>query len=186
MKVLALSGSRRAASINTALLRCAVRLAAPGWHIELFASLGELPLFNPDLDQPGLLPALVHRLRQEVVMADALIIASPEYAHGVSGTMKNALDWLVSYEGFVGKAVAVFNTSPRAHHAHAALLDTLATMSANVILDATLAIPLLGSGLTEDGMLHDPKVADAVRGALQRLHHAVGRPAADSANFPVS
>ena len=186
MKALALSGSRRAASLNTALLRCAARLAGPEWHVRLFATLGELPLFNPDLDQPGLLPDPVQRLRQEIAAADALIIASPEYAHGISGTMKNALDWLVSYEGFVGKAVAVFNASPRAHHAHDALLEVLTTMSANVIREATLILPVLGSGLSEEAMQHDPAIAAAVSGAMHRLQDALSRNAAVGPHFPVS
>jgi chromate reductase len=185
MKALALSGSRRAASINTALLRCAARLAAPRWHISLFAALGELPLFNPDLDDGSAVPALVQTLRTEVARSDALLIASPEYAHGISGTIKNALDWLVSYEGFVGKAVAVFNASPRAHHAHDALLEVLSTMSANVVREATVVVPLLGAGLDEEAMLREPMVATAVRAALQSLEGALSR-ATPGPNFPVS
>jgi len=82
-----------------------------------FNDWGEPPLFNPDLEMSP--PANVMTLYRAVVEADALLIASPEYAHGVSGPIKNALDWLVGFEPFAGKCVAVLNASPRAHHADA-------------------------------------------------------------------
>ena len=81
----------------------------------LFEHLGILPLFNPDLDDMHI--AEVKLLRDAVQQADGLMIASPEYAHGISGVMKNALDWLVSDENFPGKPVLLLNTSPRASHA---------------------------------------------------------------------
>jgi chromate reductase len=183
MNILALSGSRRAASINTALLRSAARIAPPACRITLFASLGELPLFNPDLE--ATLPASVATLRQAVAAADALLVASPEYAHGVSGTVKNALDWLVSYEGFVDKPVAVWNSSPRAHHAYDALLETLRTMSASIVREACVAIPLLGSGLDEEAMIGDPAVVGSIRGALQSLRAAVSYGMSTAPSFPV-
>lgn len=170
MHILALSGSLRAASINSALLRAAARLAAPGVQIEPSASLGLLPLFNPDLD-PSAIPA-VAALYADVASADALLIASPEYAHGVSGSMKNALDWLVSFEPFVHKPVAVLNASPRAHIADAALRETLKTMSAVIVEAASISIPLLGAHLSEDAMVADPAVSSAIRQALAALQQA--------------
>ena len=182
-RVLALCGSLRAASINAALLRAAVRLAPPGIAVTLGASLGDLPLFNPDLEPAP--PDAVVLLRRAVADADALLIASPEYAHGVSGTLKNALDWLVSFEPFVAKPVAVINASPRAHHAHEALLETLATMSAHLVREGCIALPLLGAQLSEAGMAADPEVALAVPAVLQRLAAAAGA-AAGAASFPIA
>jgi chromate reductase len=181
--ILALSGSLRAASINSALLRAAARLSPPSCRVTVFESLGALPLFNPDRDASPPPPVLA--LRQAVGRADALIIASPEYAHGVSGAMKNALDWLVSFEGFVGKPVAVLNSSPRAHHACEALIEILLTMSAKLIRPASVVIPLLGSGLDEEAMMRDRHIAAAIRGALETLSAALGHDAGTSASFPV-
>ena len=139
MNVLAISGSLRAASINSALLRASVRLAPPEMSVAIFRGAEDLPLFNPDLE-PSRLPA-VAVLYAAIAAADALLIASPEYARGVTGTIKNTLDWLVSFEPFAHKHIAVFNASPRAHHADAALRETLRTMSAIIVEPASVSVP---------------------------------------------
>jgi len=183
MQVLAIAGSLRAASINAAFCRAAVRLAAPGMSVSVHRSLGALPLFNPDLEADP--PREVRELRAAVARADALLLASPEYAHGISGVMKNALDWLVSDEAFVGKPVALINTSPRARHAHAALLEVLRTMSATLVMPASISLPLLGSCTSEAQMLATPAIREQIRAALICLQALVGSGAAAGASFPV-
>ena len=175
LNVLALCGSLRKASVNAALLRAAASLARPGADVEIADWLGRLPLFNPDLEDVVAdveVPRAVLALRLAVDAADAILIASPEYAHGISGTLKNALDWLVSFEPFIHKPVAVLNASPRAHHADDALRETLRTMSAVIVEEACVAIPLLGAHLDEDGMVAAPAVAAAVARALAALEAA--------------
>jgi chromate reductase, NAD(P)H dehydrogenase (quinone) len=171
LNVLGLCGSLRAASINAALLRAAARLAPAPMAISLFDPVGRLPLFNPDLEIDP--PTPVRQLREAVAHADALLIASPEYAHGVTGTIKNALDWLVSFEPFVHKPVVVWNASPRAHHADDALRETLRTMSADIVDPASVSIALLGAQLGEDGMVASPAVSGTIRAALLALRDAV-------------
>src|SRR6185436_6732714 len=147
-------------------------------------ALGDLPLFNPDLETGP--PPPVARLRAAIAAADALVIASPEYAHGVTGTIKNALDWLVSFEPFVNKPVAVLNASARAHHADAALRETLVTMSANLVKPASITLPLLGSALTEETMAQDTTISGQIRAALSELRRAVSRGEPPAiASFPV-
>ena len=170
MKILALSGSLRTASINSALLRTAARLAPPAVTVTVCGGLGELPLFNPDLEASP--PGVVATFRSRVANADALLIASPEYAHGVTGTIKNALDWLVSFEPFAGKPVALLNASPRAHHADAALREILRTMAAAIVEPASITIPLLGATLDEEGIISDPAIAAAIQASLSALHEA--------------
>jgi NAD(P)H-dependent FMN reductase len=160
VKVLALSGSLRAASINSAFCRAAIALAPRRCEARFQAGLGELPLFNPDLEASP--PPAVAGFRAAVAGADALLIASPEYAHGVSGVMKNALDWLVSFEGAVGKPVALVNTSPRAQHAYDSLAEILRTMSLSLVADASLSIPLLGYCRTEAEILASPAFREAI------------------------
>jgi NAD(P)H-dependent FMN reductase len=165
LRILAFCGSLRRNSMNAALLRATARLAPPGVRVESFA-LGELPLFNPDLEAD--LPAPVRRLHAAIDNCAALLIASPEYAHGVTGMLKNALDWLVSFEGFVGKRVAIFNASPRSLHADGSLREILTTMSASIVEPACLALPLRGLNLSEDAMVASAH-APAIRAALARL-----------------
>ena len=163
--ILAIAGSLRAASLNTALLRAIARLAPAEYSIRIYPGLGELPLFNPDLDADSL-PA-VTGLRDAIVAADVLMLASPEYAHGVSGPMKNALDWMVGNESFIDKPLVLLNAAPRATHAQAALRETACTMSARMIDDACISLPLLGSGLDADGIAADPALRRAILDMLQ-------------------
>ena len=173
MKILGISGSLRAASINSALLRAAQRLAPPEVELTIFQGVGDLPLFNPDLEAS--LPEPVRAFHAAVAASDALLIASPEYAHGVTGAIKNTFDWLVSFEPFVNKHVAVLNASPRAHHADAALRETLKTMSAVIVEEASVSIPLLGAKLTDEGMIQDPTVSAAIKSALMSLNDATAQ-----------
>jgi NAD(P)H-dependent FMN reductase len=165
--ILAVSGSLRAASYNTAALRAAAACAPAGIAVRVFDGIGLLPLFNPDLDDAPLAPVTAWRAALDA--ADAVLIASPEYAHGVTGVMKNALDWAVSMPTFPGKPVALLNTSPRATHAQAALREILQTMSARLVPEASIALPLQGSGLALDGILARPDLVDALRGVVVAL-----------------
>ena len=184
MHLLAVCGSLRAASINAALLRAFARLAPADVEVRACPSLGALPLFNPDLEAD--LPPAVRALHAAVARADGLVIASPEYAHGVSGTIKNALDWLVSFEPFIHKPTAVVNASPRAHHADDALRETLRTMSAGLVGDASFKLPLLGARLDEDAMVASAEVAEVVARAVAALRAERERQrAADVPVFPI-
>ena len=165
LSILAIAGSLRAASLNTALLRAIAKLAPTSFDIRIYQGLGTLPLFNPDLDADSL-PG-VTALRDAILAADVLMLASPEYAHGVSGPMKNALDWMVGNESFIDKPLVLLNASPRATHAQAALRETVGTMSARLIDDACISLPLLGSGLDAEGIAADPALRQAILGMLQ-------------------
>ncbi|MEI8571493.1 hypothetical protein U737_10655 [Methylomonas sp. LW13] len=171
MKILALSGSLRAVSINSAVLRVVKQLAPASIEVGLFSGLGDLPLYNPDLENAP--PAVALQLRNEVASADALLIASPEYAHGVTGTIKNALDWLVAFEGFVDKPVVVLNASPRAHHADAALRETLVTMSATLIEVASIALPLPSANIGGAELLAMPEIVSLLTGVLTKIQRRV-------------
>ena len=170
LTILAISGSLRKASVNTSLLRAVVRLAPADIKVALYRGLGELPLFNPDIESPE--PAPVADLRQQIVAADAVLIASPEYAHGVTGVMKNALDWMVGNESFVYKPVALLNASPRASHAQAALRETLVTMSARILEPACITLPLLGAGIDEDGIVDHPQIRLQILTVLDAINAA--------------
>jgi chromate reductase len=167
VRILALSGSQRAASWSTALL-VATRALVPA-HIDLQIEQRHQawPLFNPDLETDP--PAAVQAVRDAITAADAVLIASPEYAHGVSGTIKNTLDWLVGHPGFAGKPVAVFNPSHRAHHADDALKETLRTMAADLIADACVRIPVIGAPIRQDAIAAAPAYRNAIEAALDAI-----------------
>jgi chromate reductase len=171
IRILAISGSLRAHSTNTTLLLAAQRLTSPDVQIELYRDLGNLPLFNPDLD--GKEPEEVRRFQAAMAAADGILICSPEYAHGVSGAMKNALDWLVSDVNLVAKPVALINASPRATIAHDALLETLRTMSWNVVAEASLMVPVPRPGMSVDEILGDEILCAALDRAIRELTSAV-------------
>src|SRR3954451_14415048 len=166
MKIIAISGSLRARSNNTAVLRAAARLAPPGVEIVLFEGIADLPFFNPDHDGDQV-PSAVAAFRALIGSADGVLISSPEYARGVSGVMKNALDWLVSSFEFPNKPVGLINTSPRATHALAALTLTLETMSAQLVRDASITLPLLGTSNDADSVASNPECAAPLRRALE-------------------
>jgi len=171
MKILAISGSLRAVSLNTALLRAVARLAPADISVVLYRGLGDLPLFNPDIEASD--PPPVAELRTQILSADALLIASPEYAHGVTGVMKNALDWMVGCEAFVHKPVALLNASPRAVHAQAALRETVTMMSACIVDEASITVPILGSNFSEDEIVLHPDISASLMAALFALRAAV-------------
>jgi chromate reductase len=177
VRVLAISGSLRRASSNTALLEAAVTLAPSDVELCLFAGLGELPPFNPDLDRRGA-PESVSRFRRTLNACDAVLISSPEYAHGVPGTLKNALDWMVGTGELMAKPVGVINSSARATHAWESLVETLTVMSADVIVDASIVIPLQVTTLDADGIASDADLATLLRSAVVALANAARHRAA--------
>lgn len=173
LKIIAVSGSLRAASANTALLRAAVTLAPPGISIELYDAIADLPHFNPDREHAP--PACVTRWQSLLLGCDAILIACPEYAHGVPGAFKNALDWVVGTVGLEGLPVALINTAPRAVHAQAALAEIVATMGWAIVAPASTTIPVARKGVVLSDIGTDPQFADPLRQALQTLALAAAR-----------
>ncbi len=176
IQLLELSGSLRGSSSNTELLRAAAALAPDDVDVVLFGGIGQLPHFNPDLEDE--LPPSVVDFRARVAAASGLLISSPEYAHGVPGSFKNARDWLVGGPEFVYKPVALFNTSPRASYAQESLAETIRTMSGRIISEASLSLPLLGQRLDAEGIIARPELASAIRGAVSAFVEAIRRSSA--------
>jgi chromate reductase, NAD(P)H dehydrogenase (quinone) len=172
VEVLAISGSLRSGSTNTELLRACVRLAPPDVQIRLHEGLGTLPHFNADLDTDDP-PSAVAAWRAQVAAADALLIASPEYARGVPGSLKNALDWLAGSSDIVGKPVALLNGSPRATIAQESLAITLRTISATLVAEHPYVAPVLGRSLQAADIAEDLALSAVLRGLLDDLIRVV-------------
>lgn len=130
------------------LLKAVQILAPEGVVIDIYDGLDQLPHFNPDLEDQDCAP--VTHYCQQLQQADGLIISSPEYAHGVPGVLKNALDWVVGSGELVGKPVALLNASPRSTHGQASLRETLTVMMAKIIEESSITIPLLGTKLNAE------------------------------------
>lgn len=173
--VLAISGSLRAASTNTALLRACMLLAPPDMRLVLAEGIDLLPHFNADLDTETP-PAAVIKWRAQIGSADALLIASPEYARGVPGTIKNALDWLAGSADIVDKPVALINGSPRATIAQESLAVTLGTVSAKVVAPQAYLAPIAGIAPAPEVIAADPLLAAPLRRALDDLLRAIRHP----------
>jgi NAD(P)H-dependent FMN reductase len=171
-RIIAISGSLRTASSNSALLRVATRLAPTDVQVELFNGIAGLPHFTPDLDDNA--PTAVIDFRKCIGVADGLIIASPEYAHGVPGAMKNALDWLVGGSEIVNKPIALINAAPRATHAYAALTEILTVMSATLVAGACITLPQAIHKLDEPEIADCAAITDAIRAALGVLADFIG------------
>jgi len=108
-RVLLISGSTRAGSTNTAVLRTAAAVAPPGLTTVMYGGLADLPAFNPDDDHEPLHPAVAD-LRRQMGVADAVLFCTPEYAGALPGSFKNLLDWSVG-EGMYDKPAAWLNVS---------------------------------------------------------------------------
>jgi NAD(P)H-dependent FMN reductase len=165
---LAISGSLRRASSNSALIAAAVRLAGGTVEMSIYRGLAEIPPFNPDLDGDSA-PEAVTRFRAALQACDAVLISSPEYAHGVPGVLKNALDWVVGSGELVDKPIALINASGRATHAWASLAETLSVMSAHVIVEASITVPLDGRRFDANGIVEDAELSTALRSASEAL-----------------
>lgn len=168
VRLLAISGSLRAISSNSQLVEALASLAPAGVEVEVYQGLGDLPHFNLDLDGETP-PEAVADLRRRIGACDGLIICSPEYAHGVAGAMKNALDWLVPSLEFPGKPVALINAAPGAQHTQAHMRETLTIMSAHLVDAASIAVPLQGRGLSAAQIVGDTDLAAALCAALTAL-----------------
>ncbi|MEO8561770.1 MAG: NADPH-dependent FMN reductase [bacterium] len=166
MNILAISGSLRALSSNTALLRVAAEVASDDVVVTLYDGLATLPHFNPD-DDIGVPPRVVLALRAEIGAADGLLFCSPEYAHGVPGSLKNALDWLVSSIEFPFKPVALINASPLATHAQASLIETLGLMNARIVTEACVTIPVSRADVAPTGEIANEEIRAATRRAVE-------------------
>jgi chromate reductase len=169
MRILGFAGSLRRASYNRGLIRAAVELAPNGIKVDVF-DLGDLPLYNQDVEDAGE-PAAIVAFKQAIAQADALLVATPEYNHGVPGVLKNAIDWASRprvTSPLRDKAVAVLGASPgrgSTARAQAQLRDAFVFSGACVMPLPELLVGSAGEHFDQDANLTDP----ALRASLVEL-----------------
>ncbi|MEV3991540.1 NADPH-dependent FMN reductase [Streptomyces sp. NPDC049837] len=184
LRILAISGSLRAASHNTALLRAAQKMQQGGLDIEIYDGLRAIPAYDLDLDAPGLWPAPVADLRRRVTEADGLLIATPEFNYGVPGVLKNALDWAsTDWAGtgevpLRGKPTAVLGASPShfgSVRAQLALRQVLLGTRTDVVTSPEVTVMRSHERFDDNGNLTDEVTADLLRDLLSALADKVRR-----------
>jgi|SRR6476661_2891299 len=179
MRILTISGSPRADGAAGLLLRSAARLASPDVEFSFYEGLLDLPHFHPDFDKPAAeVPASVLALRQQLAKADAVAIATPEYAYGMPGSLKNLLDWLVSSGSLSGKPVAALGVAPSAmggEKAQASLVQTLTALNAVIVPASSFPVPFIRARLDASGSIIDPAFAQTLTEAVAALTAAAAR-----------
>lgn len=151
--VFAICGSTRSASSNLSLLKAIKNLTSGIFEINIFTGIAEIPHFNPDLDNDHP-PKEVILFRKQINTADGILICTPEYAMGVPGTLKNAIDWTVSSSEFSHKPTALITASSLGEKGHASLLETLKIIEADISDNTALLIPHIKMKITPDGEIN--------------------------------
>ncbi|WP_046228377.1 NADPH-dependent FMN reductase [Paenibacillus dauci] len=166
IKVVCISGSLREQSSNSRLLSSIMSLMPSGTECIEYHGLSELPHFNPDLDQDHIAPhAAIQQWRDLLGSADAVLICTPEYAGGIPGSLKNALDWIVSSGELVNKPTAAISASPHPQGGSVALESlkgTLLMMNALITDKTTLSIPFISKKFGAEGRLSDADTLSAL------------------------
>lgn len=175
MEILAVPGSVREGSYNTSLLKAVSVLAHDKINVTVYDELKYIPIFEPDISEEKL-PEPVSFLMSQIKASDGLIISTPEYAHGVPGTLKNMLDWLVATDAMILKPVMVTSVSTSGlggMRAHSQLVLTLCAMNAHVVIDASLHVPYARNKFTDNHELTDALTQKAIDVSLSFLERAV-------------
>jgi NAD(P)H-dependent FMN reductase len=146
-------------------------LAPPVVVVSIYDGIGKLPHFNPDLEETSGLAVL--DFRQRLQESDAVLISSPEYAHGVPGVLKNALDWIVGSGELVNKPVALINASPQSTQAYSSLAETIAIMSARLVKNACVTLPFWNKTLDARGVADHPEISSLLTRSMSELINAI-------------
>lgn len=170
--ILAISGSLRKDSSNTRILQSFAEQIPEHIGYEIYDGLADLPHFNPllDTEEP---PESVHHFRGLLKKASAVIMCSPEYAFGVPGSLKNALDWTVTSGDFVEKPVAVIVAASVGEHAYASLLLSLGAINAHILEDGKLLIPFIRSKMNAEGQVTDEATIQQLKAVLDAVIDSV-------------
>ncbi|WP_032880452.1 NADPH-dependent FMN reductase [Acinetobacter courvalinii] len=148
MKILAISGSARERSTNTAFLKTIKKLSPLHIEITVFNQLSLLPIFSPD-NEEEMTPEAVKEFIHAISVADGIIISSPEYIRSIPGGLKNAIDWMVSRIEIIDKPIVLAHASSRGDDMLISLRKVLSTLSGNFFEHLFLRISLLGKSPEE-------------------------------------
>ena len=165
MKILGISGSLRETSANNAIIKVIANILPPNIDFDIYNGLRHIAPFD-DSEEPS---KEVIDFRSLIREANGVIICTPEYAFGVPGILKNALDWTVISGDFVNKPVALITAATGGDKAHASLLLTLTALSSDVKDDTNLLISFVRSKLNEKGEFKDASTMEALTAVVNRF-----------------
>jgi chromate reductase, NAD(P)H dehydrogenase (quinone) len=165
IKILAVSGSLRANSSNAIILQAIEKMMPEQVEFFIYKGLGGLPQFD-DAEE---VPVAVSDWRKHLQDADAVLICSPEYAFGVPGSLKNAMDWTVGSGELVNKPLALITASTGGEKAHAAWLQIFTALSASIPNGAAVLISYVRSKLNATGEISDAATLEAVKAVVKKL-----------------
>ena len=171
--VLAICGSTRAASSNLNVIHATARLARNRFAVTLYNGLEHLPQFNPDRDNADV-PAEVADFRKQLRAADGVLICTPEYAIGVPGALKNAIDWTVSSMEFSKKPAALITASLSGEKAHQSMLGTLLIIESRMTQDSQLLISAVRTKVGSDATITDQATREGVEKLIRSLVEMMG------------
>jgi chromate reductase len=170
--IFAISGSLRVGSSNHAILNALGQMMPSNITYTIYNGLSEIPAFDPGMDNDSP-PAAVAEFRRQLTEANGIIICTPEYAYGIPGALKNALDWTVSSASFSGKPTALITASTGGETAHEALIKVLGAIDAGLIKESTLLISFIRSKMDSEGNIKDEQTAGKLRLVLEALMNVV-------------
>ncbi|HET6991305.1 MAG TPA: NADPH-dependent FMN reductase [Bacteroidia bacterium] len=173
-KILSISGSTRKSSTNLILIKAIIDLSLKNLSFSIFEGLTDIPHFNPDLDTDRA-PEAVAAFRKQLKEADGILICTPEYAMGVPGTLKNAIDWTVSSCEFSHKPVALITASSLGEKSHASLLETLKIIESDIPDDSQLLISSVKTKVSKEGKITDPKTLELVKKLIASLEKTIDK-----------
>ncbi|HTK20008.1 MAG TPA: NADPH-dependent FMN reductase [Mucilaginibacter sp.] len=160
--IFAISGNLWEGSSNHNILQFLGKLMPAETYYTIYDGLRDIPAFDPGIDN-GNPPAPVSDLRGKLSQADGIIICTPEYAFGVPGALKNALDWTVPSGSFSGKPTALITASTSGQNAHEAMIKILGAIDAKLTPETTLLIQFVRSKMDADGNVTDTDTAQNLK-----------------------
>lgn len=171
-KILAICGSTRPNSTNLNLIKAIADLAADKFEVTVFTGIDTIPHFNPELDSDKA-PEVVMNFREKIKQADGVLICTPEYAMGVPGTLKNAIDWTVSSGEFSHKPTTLITASSQGYKGHASLLETLKIIEANITEHTQLVISYAKTKINHQCIITDENTLREVKLVTDELHKLI-------------
>lgn len=170
--IFAISGSLRKGSSNHSILEFIGKQLPPEISYSLYDGLSTIPAFDPGQDNEHP-PKSVTELRDQLAKADAIIICTPEYAFGVPGALKNALDWTVSSGSFSGKPTALITASTGGENAHEAITKILGAIDARLDPATTLLISFVRTKIDAEGNIMDEATIEKLRSVAETLLRSI-------------